>query len=340
MKVLVVGSLNMDLSISCARVPAAGETVEGDAFLTNPGGKGANQAVAAARLGACVAMAGAVGDDAFGRTLVACVEAAGVDATHVEHLPDVATGTAVIVRSGGDNRIILVAGANGELTGAMVDAALAACAPGDVLVTQLENPLPQVEEALAHAHERGLFTVFNPAPARELPPEFWRHVDCVCLNETECELMCGIYPYGPEEASLAAAKLCELGPREVIITMGERGVFGRCPVSEQAGAPAAAAAAHAEKNGEVARSRCVREEEAQVPAVCEEHFVPARRVKAVDTTGAGDTFIGALLAARSRGFDFVGQLEYATCASSLAVQALGAMQAIPTQAQVDKELAR
>ena len=206
--VAVFGSMNMDLSVACERMPRAGETVGGSGFITNAGGKGANQAVAAARMGARTCMIGAVGRDTFGDALVAGLQDAGVSVEFVALRDDVETGTATIIRCEGDNRIILSPGANHALAGADVacalrrlvaheldgDASEIAPAAGSVFIAQGECDLVATAEALVCAHELGFYTVFNPAPACELPAEVWPAVDLVCPNETECQVLTGILP--------------------------------------------------------------------------------------------------------------------------------------------------
>lgn len=297
-KVLVLGSLNMDLSINCDRIPDAGETMEGSGFITNPGGKGANQAVAAARLGAPVSFIGAVGDDPFGEVLIGCLEGANIDATHVQTSKELPTGTASIIRIDGNNRIILSHGANYALDKDEVLALIDEMGePGDIFLAQFENEPQLTYAALQHAHNKGLFTMINPAPARKLPEDLWDCLDYVCINETECEILCGQYPYGLEDASAAAEKIHKKGPAQIVITLGDSGAFGR--------------------DGD------------------EEFFVPARKVKALDTTAAGDTFIGAMIAGRAQGMSFKESMEFATKASSLTVSRLGAMQSIPSKTEVD-----
>ena len=220
-KVIVFGSLNMDLSIACERMPQAGETLTGEGFLVNPGGKGANQAVAAAQLGAPVVMVGAVGADAFGEQLAAGLARAGVDCAHVSRLSSVTTGVAVIIRSAGDNRIVLDPGANHALAAADVSRALDEVAkPGDVFLTQLECDVNTTWAALASAHARGLYTMFNPAPARAVPRAAWANVDLVCLNETECEIITGTLPVDEDSACRAMELLASWGPERVARALG------------------------------------------------------------------------------------------------------------------------
>lgn len=299
-RVVIFGSMNMDLSIECDRMPAAGETISGHDFITNPGGKGANQAVAAARLGAEVRMVAAVGADGFGDELMAGLVAAGVDCAQVRRAEGTSTGVAVIVRSAGDNRIVLSAGANHLLGPADVASALdEAAEPGDVFLTQGECDPAATLAALAAARERGLYTILNPAPARPMPDEAWANVDLVCLNETECELMCGVLPEGEEGCARAVAALRGLGVGSVAITLGSAGSVG-C---------------------EAGSDELVR--------------VPARRAEVVDTTAAGDTFIGALAAGRAAGMGLVESMAWGSAAAALTVGRLGAQQAIPTAAEVE-----
>ena len=297
-KALVFGSMNMDLSICCARIPAAGETIDGDSFITNPGGKGANQAVAASRMGAPVTMVAAVGDDTFGSVLLGCLDGAGIDVSAVRTVTEVPTGTATIIRVDGDNRIILDHGANYCLSSADVcDAVDRFGEPGDVFLTQFECEPDATAAALAHAHDRGLFTMVNPAPARPIPDNFWRSVDYLCMNETECESITGDFPFGPEDASMAARKIAGKGVSQVVVTLGSKGSYGY-------------------DRGE-------------------ECYVPARCVDAVDTTAAGDTFIGAMVSGHLMGMGFRESMELATCASALTVQRVGAQQSIPSLAEVN-----
>ncbi len=297
-KVIVFGSMNMDLSIDAPRVPAAGETLAGSGFITAAGGKGANQAVAAARLGADVCMVAAVGADGFGDELTAGLAAAGVDVSLVRHVADETTGVAVILRTAGENRIVLHAGANHVLGADDVVSDLRRVGEkNDILVTQGECDPAATEAVLRSANELGLYTIFNPAPARPVPDDLWPCVDLVCLNETECQIMCGVLPEDDTTCRAAARRLRDLGAGAVVITLGAAGSYGL-------GA-----------DGSPVR-------------------VPAAPTTVVDTTGAGDTYIGALAAGRTRGLSLAESMHWGAQAAALAVSRLGAQPSIPTAEEV------
>lgn len=297
-KVVVFGSMNMDLSIAAPRMPEAGETLQGSGFLANAGGKGANQAIAAARLGAPVHMLAAVGADVFGRELVDGLEHAGVGCEDVRALEGVTTGVAVIVRTAGENRIVLSAGANHALSTDDVSADLRRVGEkNDVFVTQGECDPDATVAALRAAHSLGLFTIFNPAPARAVPDDLWTCIDLVCLNETECQIMCGVLPVDEETCLCAAQRLRNLGAGSVVITLGSSGSFA------------------VDENGATVR-------------------VPAARAEVVDTTGAGDTFIGALAAGCAKGLSLEESMRWGAAAAAVTVSRLGAQQSIPTAEEV------
>ena len=293
-------------------MPRAGETVGGSDFITNAGGKGANQAVAAARMGARACMIGAVGRDPFGNALVAGLQDAGVDIEFVARRDDVETGTATIIRSEGDNRIVLSPGANHALTGEDVvcalrclvaeefdgDACELAPAAGGVFVAQGECDLMATAAALSCAHGLGLYTVFNPAPACDLPEGVWPAVDLVCPNETECQVLTGILPKDDESCAAALNALLAKGAGAAVITLGGAG-------SVTLG-----------DGGELLR-------------------MPALSSTVVDTTAAGDTFIGALAAARLDGLPLFECMAAGARASAVTVSRLGAQQSIPTRAEVE-----
>lgn len=298
-KVIVFGSLNMDLSIEAPRMPQLGETINGGNFITNPGGKGANQAVAAAKMGGEVWMLGAVGGDAFGQQMRESLEASGVQCGHLACIEGTPTGIAVITRVGGDNCIVLNADANHALSASYVAADLDELAqPGDVFLTQLECDFDATMAAIADAHARGMFTVLNPAPARAVPAEMLACLDMLVVNESECELICGIYPVDEATCRAALEELAAAGVGCPVVTLGARGSMLRTPA------------------GEVL---------ATVP--------PA--VAAVDTTCAGDTYIGALCAAQAAGTPLPQAMELACRASALTCTRVGAQQAIPTLAEAE-----
>lgn len=291
-KVIVFGSLNMDLSIESDRLPLEGETMFGRNFIVNAGGKGANQAVAAAKMGAEVHMVGAVGGDLFGDHLIASLAETGVGCEYVTRCENVATGVAVIIRCKGDNRIILGAGANLYPTAHDAACAIEELAqPEDIFLTQLECDFDETLGALRYAHEKDLYTVINPAPACELPAEIYHSIDMLVVNETECELLTGIYPADENACRRALQLFCDRGVETAIITLGERGSI-------------------LQSSGQTLVS---------IPPT----------VNAVDTTCAGDTYIGAMVAAHTRACSLDEAMELATNASALTTTTVGAQQSIP-----------
>ncbi len=210
-RVVVAGSLNADLSITAPYCPAGGETLTGEGFFTGCGGKGANQATAAGRFGADVCMCGCVGSDAFGEALKNSLSAAGVNVGLVRTVSGVPTGVAVILVTGGENRIILDKGANACLSENDIDGALSLCRAGDIWLTQLENPLPVVGYGLRRAREKGLFTILNPAPADPAATAFLPYVDLVTPNEGELALLGG------------KKTLFRAGVKAILTTLGKRG---------------------------------------------------------------------------------------------------------------------
>jgi len=291
--IVVLGSLNMDLLIRTPRMPLEGETIHGQDLKMIPGGKGANQAVAAAKLGASVAMVGKVGHDTFGTDLVNGLVAYGVDTSLVGVDSGSPTGTAVIIiDQEGENRIIVSAGANGHVIKEDVDQAESFLRQAIVVALQFEIPLDVVDYALTKASGFGATTILNPAPCRPVSPEFLARADYLVLNETETQTLTGHRVNNLEEAEDAAQTLLRWGVAEVILTLGESGAL------------------LANKEGVT--------------------HVPARKVQVVDTTGAGDAFIGALAVALTRGLHSSDAVHYATCAGTLAVTKLGAQTSLPS----------
>ena len=296
-KIIVFGSLNMDLSIEADQMPKAGETIDGHSFFTAPGGKGGNQAVAAAKSGAQTYMLASVGQDIFGKELIASLTENHVDCSYITEREEVPTGVAVIVRSQGDNRIILNAGANHCIETKEISNALQQIAnKEDVFLTQFENKQDIVLEALKEAKGKGLFTVLNPAPAKAIPSESYKYIDLIIVNQSECELLTNIYPTTEEECKKAMAILFEAGVHSAIITLGVNGsVYG-----------------HAN----------------------EFITVSSYKVKAVDTTAAGDSYIGSFLYSFSTGETIADSMKYASKASALAVTKQGAQPSIPSRDEI------
>lgn len=295
--VVVIGSLNMDLVVQAEKAPSAGETLAASAFATIPGGKGANQAVAAARLGAQVAMVGRVGDDAFGAQLAGGLQAEGIDVSQVRRLEGVSSGVAlIVVESGGENRILIVAGANGQLKPEDVDSAAALVSQAGCLVLQFEIPLPAVQRAILTANQHNVPVLLNPAPAYLFSAQWLERVDTLVLNEVECAMFTGLEVRAPRSAAAAAQHLLRGRTRLVVVTLGAQGAVAVTTQSTL--------------------------------------HIPAFEVKAVDTTAAGDSFIGALAAALVRGDDLPASLAYAAAAGALAVTRMGAQSSIPTRAEV------
>jgi len=292
--IAVVGSLNMDLVARSPRIPQPGETIIGGDFQTVPGGKGANQAVAAARLGAQVSMVGRVGRDTFAGPLLDNLATAGIDHSFVTQDPQAATGVAlIVVDDAGQNSIVVASGANMRLSPADVDRAEAAIAGADVLLLQLESPLETVTRAAEVARAHGANVILNPAPARLLPGPLLSLVDVLIPNESETALFTGL-PVGDQaEAEAAAEVLRKTGVGTVILTLGERGAL----------------------------------------LVCESETVisPAFDVTPVDATAAGDAFVGGFAVALAEGRSLAEAVRWGNAAGALTTTKLGAQSSLPTR---------
>jgi len=279
-------------------VPQAGETLTGDHFETIPGGKGANQAAAVGRLGCPVAMLGCVGADAFGEALRHNLQRMGVDVSGVASVSSQPTGTAtILVEGSGENRIVVVPGANASLSPAHIDAHEALIAQARFMLTQFETPLPTILHALRLARAHGLRTALNPAPAAPISDELYRLVDVLVVNETEASALSGVPVSDAASASRAASALQAKGPGIVAVTLGARGAL----------------------------------------LLSAEGLLdqPARPVEVVDTTAAGDAFVGALVVALRSALPLPDALRYAVSAGTLAVTQFGAQPSLPTAEAVE-----
>ncbi|MER5884434.1 ribokinase [Streptomyces sp. NPDC001941] len=289
--IVVLGSTNMDLVAYVTRAPERGETVTGREFRTVPGGKGANQAVAAARAGAETSMIGAVGSDEHGARLRASLEGAGV-ITDLLRTAEGPSGTAhIVVDDGGGNAIVVIPGANASLT-SLTPGDEALIATADALLLQLELPLPVVVAGAVSARRAGVRTILTPSPVVDLPAELLDATDLLVPNQHEAAALCGIADPG------AAAEALLRRVPEVVITLGAEG----CLHAARGAAPL---------------------------------LVPAPAVKAVDTTAAGDTFVGALAVALAEGSPVPSALHWAAAAASLSVQREGASSSMPYRSEID-----
>lgn len=295
--VVVIGSLNMDLVTRAPRLPKGGETLIGHSFATVSGGKGANQAVAAARLGAQVAMVGCVGNDDYGVQLRDALLAEQIDCQAVSTVEDSSGVALIVVDDNSQNAIVIVAGANGAMTPAVIDRFDAVLQAADVIICQLEIPDATVGHALKRARALGKTVILNPAPAsRPLPADWFVAIDYLIPNESEAAALSGLPVDSLQSAESAASQLIAMGAGKVIITLGAQGSLFA--------------------NGKGF-----------------EHF-PAPKVKAVDTTAAGDTFVGGFAAALASGKSEAEAIRYGQVAAALSVTRAGAQPSIPAMSDV------
>jgi ribokinase len=297
-RIFVAGSINMDVVATAERHPHIGETVAGKDVLYFPGGKGANQAVAAAKLGAPTTLIGRLGCDAFGAELKAFLTAQEIDLSLVRDTPEAHTGTAIVTVANADNTIVVIPGANALLSAE--DVATAPLAKSDVAVSQFEIPMATIIAFFKRARAAGATTILNPAPVVEFNPSLLDLVDILILNESE------LGPFAKTELCdtddqarfVDAARSLRTGADKIIcVTLGKRGVLA------------------------LVNDKTL--------------IIPGRVVKAVDTTGAGDCFVGAVAAQLARGTPIRDTLDYANVAASICVQRLGAAPSMPTAAEVE-----
>lgn len=297
--ILVIGSLNMDLVARTQRLPQKGETVFGNSFATFPGGKGANQAVAAAKLGTTVHMIGCVGKDGFGQELVLGMDTVGINTQGIRSVEE-ATGTALItVEEQGSNTIVVVSGANGLCGRKDVDQGLSGLSPG-ILLLQHEIPEDTVNYAICQAKKAGWVIILNPAPARAIPEDVLKKVDILTPNESEAALLTGIDVRDIDDAKQAGRNLLQRGVGSVIITLGDKGAL-----------------------------MCTAQKFLEIPPI---------KVQAVDTTAAGDAFTGALATALAEAKSLSTSIQFATAAAAISVMRSGAQPALASREEVEKFL--
>ncbi len=296
-KIVVVGSSNMDMVVKTDHIPVPGETVLSGSFFMNPGGKGANQAVAVARLGGDVSFISKMGNDVFGKQFSQLFSDEGIDTRYILSDEDLPSGVALItVDEAGENSIVVASGANANLLSSDLDGALSQIAAAGILLVQLEIPMDTVNYVVKYASRKGVKVILNPAPANILSPELLKCVYILTPNKTEAAMIAGIEVTDMESAKRAAQIICSKGAKNVAITMGPLGALicksGECSV------------------------------------------VKARKVETVDTTAAGDVFNGALAVAVSEGKDLEDAADFACEAAAISVTRLGAQSSIPYRTEL------
>lgn len=298
-RIVVIGSCNTDMVINTERLPLPGETIIGGSFFMNAGGKGANQAVAAARLGGKVSFMAKVGNDHFGSRSIEQYKAEGIDVEHILTDSGQPSGVALImVDAKGENCIAVASGANANLRPEDIENAPSIIEQGDIVLMQLETPLETVEYVARVAKEKGKKVILNPAPALQLPESLLKNLYMIIANETETEYISGVKITDMDSICRAADIISSRGVENVVITLGSKGAFIK-------------------ENGAY-------------------HQVPAIKVKAVDATAAGDTFCGALCVALAEGNSILEAVEFANKCASVTVTRMGAQSSLPHRSEIDK----
>lgn len=297
--ITILGSINMDLVTQVDHIPKVGETILGTNFKQIPGGKGANQAVAAARLGANVQMIGKVGNDTNGELLKTELKSNHVGTKHINNTSQDTTGIALItVEKSGNNSIVVISGANDLLQPIDVDSAMEELEETKILVSQLEVPIDTVQYAFKLAKSRGIFTILNPAPAKKLDKEFIQYIDLLTPNETELELLSGVSIHSEEDIIKAANVLIDIGIKQLIVTLGEKGCM------------------YIDENGN--------------------KKYKSHKVDAIDTTAAGDSFTAAIAVSLNEGKTIDESINFASRVGALTVSKFGAQSSLPYRTDVDK----
>ena len=297
-KVVVIGSYNTDLTIKTERIPRPGETIIGGIFSEGGGGKGANQAVAAARAGADVSFIARVGNDALGRVGVNRLIDEKIDTRFIFLDNDVPTGVAfIVVDERGENSIVVASGANARLSPSDIDTAQDEIFSAGVLLVQLESPIEAIRAAIKKSHERDTIVILNPAPAQSLEQDLLQEIDIITPNKVEAEMITGIKVTDEESLRSIVKKFFEYGIKNVLITLGSKGVF------------------------------------AGLPDIMK--FIPAFKVSPIDSTGAGDVFSGSLAAFISEGMPIEKAIKLASASASISVTRMGAQRSAPDRMEIE-----
>lgn len=296
-KIVIVGSTNMDMVVTAVHIPVPGETVLADSFFMNPGGKGANQAVAVARLGGNVSFISKVGNDIFGKQFIQLFNEESINTQFVLEDLNLPSGVALIsVDKMGENSIVVAPGSNGNLLPSDLESSLKEIATADLVLMQLEIPIITVNYVAEYAATRGIRVILDPAPAMELEPELLKNIDILTPNQTEAEILSGIKVIDIKTAEIAAQKINKLGVRNVVITMGAQGAL--------------------------------------IWQDGKSTLVGAQKVTPVDSTAAGDVFNGGLAVALSEGKTLKNAVEFASIAAAISVTRMGAQSSIPYRSEL------
>ena len=297
-KVVVIGSYNTDLTIKTGRIPRPGETVIGGIFSEGGGGKGANQAVAAARTGANVSFIARVGNDVLGREGIKRLIDERIDTQYIYLDNDVSTGVAfIVVDERGENSIVVASGANARLSLNDIDKAQDEILSAGVLLVQLESPIEAIRAAIKKSHEKDTVVILNPAPAQSLEQNLLQEIDIITPNKVEAEMITGIKVTDEESLRSIVKKFFEYGIKNVLITLGSNGIFAGLPNTMK--------------------------------------FIPAFKVNPIDSTGAGDVFSGSLAAFISEGIPIEKAVKMANASASISVTRMGAQSSAPCRTEIE-----